>query len=60
MTNLFLLGPFVEYTALRDNAVFKHLKAPSGSTQHRRYTRQSVFDDVHLVAMYLDMGHVLA
>ena len=47
----------MKHITSRDNAVFKHLKALSGSTQHRRRAGQSVLDGVHLVAAYLDAGH---
>jgi len=50
----------MKHITSRDNAVFKHLKALSGSTQQRRRTGQSVLDGVHLVAAYLDAGHTPA
>ena len=46
----------MKHITSRDNAVFKHLKALSGSTQQRRRAGQSVLDGVHLVAAYLDAG----
>ncbi|MBA9844974.1 MAG: RNA methyltransferase [Ralstonia sp.] len=48
----------MKHITSRDNAVFKHLKALSGSTQHRRRAGQSVLDGVHLVVAYLDAGHM--
>jgi TrmH family RNA methyltransferase len=50
----------MKHITSRDNAVFKHLKALAGSTQHRRRAGQSVLDGVHLVASYLDAGHTPA
>ncbi|AJW45226.1 MULTISPECIES: TrmH family RNA methyltransferase [Ralstonia] len=48
----------MKHITSRDNAVFKHLKALSGSTQQRRRAGQSMLDGVHLVAAYLDAGFI--
>ncbi len=50
----------MKHITSRDNAVFKHLKALSGSTQQRRRAGQSVLDGIHLVAAYLDAGRTPA
>lgn len=44
----------MKHVTSRDNALFKHLKALTGSTHQRRKAGQSVLDGVHLAQAYLD------
>lgn len=43
----------MKHVTSRDNALFKHLKALTGSTHQRRKAGQSVLDGVHLAQAYL-------
>ncbi|KAA0179822.1 RNA methyltransferase [Cupriavidus cauae] len=43
----------MKHVSSRDNALFKHLKALTGSTHQRRKAGQSVLDGVHLADAYL-------
>ena len=43
----------MKHVTSRDNALFKHLKALTGSTHARRKAGQSVLDGVHLAQAYL-------
>ncbi|MBY4897981.1 RNA methyltransferase [Cupriavidus sp. AU9028] len=43
----------MKHVTSRDNALFKHLKALTGSTHQRRKAGQSVLDGVHLAEAYL-------
>ncbi|EHP37604.1 tRNA/rRNA methyltransferase [Cupriavidus basilensis OR16] len=44
----------MKHVTSRENALFKHLKALTGSTHARRKAGQSVLDGVHLAQAYLD------
>lgn len=44
----------MKHVTSRDNALFKHLKALTGSTHQRRKAGQSLLDGVHLADAYLD------
>lgn len=43
----------MKHVTSRDNALFKHLKALTGSTHQRRKAGQSVLDGVHLAQAYI-------
>lgn len=43
----------MKHVTSRDNALFKHLKALTGSTHQRRKAGQSVLDGVHLAQAYV-------